>query len=611
MSQRGYAQEWQRAQVVLAGTVTAAATIGLLYWARSIFIPVALAVFLTFVFSPVVSWFERRRIGRTVSVILVVGLGLLVTGGLGSILVTQIAALTNTLPERHVEIVRKLTELKLKVTGTGESQFGRMAEEIVEVFSPKPPSQQAGEPPTVVVQTPGPSWLGQVESFATPALEILGQAAFAFLLTVFMLIKREDLRNRMIRLTGHGKVTTTTKAVDDASRRVSKFLFTQLLLNAGFAVIVLVGLLLMGVKYAVMWGALAFVMRYIPYIGSWIAAVPPALYVFAVTDGFGMTIAVASLFIVLELISNNVFEPLLYGPSMGLSEVAQLVAAGFWAFLWGPVGLILSGPLTVCLLVLGKNVARFEFLDVLLGDEPVLPERVTFYQRLAARDQDEASRIALASGDGEAEPADVFDRVIVPALCLAKRDRQEHDLNDEALGFVTDAAREIGEEVVLARPPWPAEGGSRVRVLIAPARDGVDSAAAELMSRLLDPGRWDVELATDQLLATELMSRIEGTNPAAVVIASLPPGGVAHTRYLVTRIKARFPDLRLVVGRWGRGEEFVDDVAQAGGADGVDDTLGGTRKRLTELHAVFSAAGVTADAAGNVRAVGTPGALVG
>ncbi|HYH67598.1 MAG TPA: hypothetical protein VD866_23070, partial [Urbifossiella sp.] len=315
--------------------------------------------------------------------------------------------------------------------------------------------------------------------------------------------------------------------------------------------------------------------------------------------------------IVLELISNNVFEPMLYGPSMGLSEVAQLVAAGFWAFLWGPVGLILSGPLTVCLLVLGKNVAKFEFLDVLLGDEPVLPERVTFYQRLAARDQDEASRIALASGDGEADPADVFDRVIVPALCIAKRERQERDLTDEGLEFVTDAAREIGEEVVLARPPEPSAGTNRVRVLIAPGRDEVDLAAAELMSRLLDPGRWDVELATDQLLAAELLTRIEETNPAAVVLASLPPGGVAHTRYLVTRIKARFPDLRVVVGRWGRGEDFGDDGAQASGADGVDDTLTDTRKRLTELHAVFSAAAVPSDAPGKVRAVGTAGALVG
>ncbi|QDU21245.1 AI-2E family transporter [Urbifossiella limnaea] len=610
MSQHGYAQEWQRAQVVLASIVSAAATIGVLYWARSIFIPVALAIFLTFVFSPVVTWFERRGIGRTLSVILVVGLALLVSGGLGAILAAQIASLSDVLPDRKDEIVRKLTEVKVAVVGSGESRFGKLIEEIGNIFAPQPRDQQPGAPPPVVVESPGPNWMGQVETFASPALEFVGQAAFAFLLTVFMLIKREDLRNRVIRLTGHGKVTTTTKAVDDASRRVSKFLFTQLLLNAGFALIVLVGLLLMGVKYAVMWGVLAFVMRYVPYIGSWIAAVPPALYVLAVTDGWGMTIAVAALFIVLELISNNVFEPLLYGPSMGLSEVAQLVAAGFWAFLWGPIGLILSGPLTVCLLVLGKHVSRFEFLDVLLGDEPVLPDRVAFYQRLAARDQDEASKIALATGDGD-DAAVVYDRVIVPALCLAKRDHQDHDLPDEGLRFVTTAAREIGEEVALEHPPAATEGERPVRVLIAAARDDVDQAGAELMSRLLDPNRWDVELATDEVLAAELLTRIERTKPAAVVIASLPPGGVAHTRYLVTRIKARFPDLRLVVGRWGRGEDFADDDAQAGGADWVDHTLAATRKRLTELHSVFDAAAVPSAENGKARVVGTAGALVG
>ncbi|MFO0801213.1 MAG: AI-2E family transporter [Gemmataceae bacterium] len=610
MSQHGYAQEWQRAQVVLASTVSAAATIGVLYWARSIFIPVALAIFLTFVFSPVVSWFERRGIGRTLSVMLVVGLALLVSGGLGAILASQIASLSDVLPDRKDEIVRKLTEIKASVVGSGESRFGKMIEEIGNIFAPKPRDQPPGASPPVIVESTGPNWMGQVETFASPAFEFVGQAAFSFLLTVFMLLKREDLRNRVIRLTGHGKVTTTTKAVDDASRRVSKFLFTQLLLNAGFAFIVLVGLLLMGVKYAVMWGVLSFVMRYVPYVGSWIAAVPPALYVLAVTDGWGMTVAVAALFIVLELISNNVFEPLLYGPSMGLSEVAQLVAAGFWAFLWGPIGLILSGPLTVCLLVLGKHVSRFEFLDVLLGDEPVLPDRVAFYQRLAARDQDEASKIALGTGD-DADAADVYDRVIVPALCLAKRDHQDRDLPDDGLRFVTTAAREIGEEVALEHPPAATEGERPVRILIAPARDDVDQAGAELMSRLLDPNRWDVELATDEVLAAELLTRIERTKPAAVVIASLPPGGVAHTRYLVTRIKARFPELRLVVGRWGRGEDFADDDAQAGGADWVDHTLAATRKRLTEWHPVFAAAAVPAVGSGNAKVVGTAGALVG
>lgn len=611
MSQRGYAQEWQRAQVVLAGTVVAAATVSVLYWARSIFIPLALAVFLTFVFSPVVSWFQRRGVGRTLSVFLVVGLGILITGGLGAIITTQVAALSQTLPERRVEIVRKITEAKAAVLGDGQSPLGDLIAEVGQIFAPKPRTGDAATPPPVVIESPGPSWMGQVESFASPALEVVGQAAFAFLLTVFMLLKREDLRNRMIRLTGHGKLTTTTKAVDDASRRVSRFLFTQLVLNTAFALVILGGLVVMGVNYALLWAVIAFVMRYVPYIGTWIGVLPPTLYVLAVTDGWGLTIGVVALFIGLELICNNVFEPMLYGPSMGISEVAQLVAAGFWAFLWGPIGLILSGPLTVCLLVLGKHVARFQFLDVLLGDEPVLPARVAFYQRLAARDQDEASEIALAVG-GEAEladPADVYDRVIVPALCLARRDHDDRDLADPDLGFVTRAAREIGEEVALARPAVSAGTDERVKVLIAPARDDLDQVAAELFGRVLDPNRWEPDVVTDELLAAELLERIEQTEPAAVVIASLPPGGVAHTRYLVTRIRGRFPDLKLVVGRWGRGEDFPDDT-QAGGADWMDPTMADTRKRLTEWYPVFAAAASPAPN-GKAKPVGTPAALVG
>jgi predicted PurR-regulated permease PerM len=608
MSQRGYAQEWQRALVALAGTAVASATIGALYWAREIFIPLALAIFLTFVFAPVVAWFERRRIGRIASVIVVVGLGLLVTGGLGVVITTQIASLSASLPDRQPEIVRKLTQAKLAVLGDGESRFGQLVDDVVRIFTPAPPAAQP-DAPQVIVQTPGPSWIGQVESFASPALQIVGQTAFAFLLTIFMLLKREDLRNRMIRLTGHGRVTTTTKAVDDASRRVSRYLFTQLLLNSGFGAVILVGLLGMGVKYALLWAFIAFVMRYVPYIGTWIGVVPPAVYALAISDGWGLMIGVLVLFLGLELVCNNVFEPMLYGPSMGLSEVAQLVAAGFWSFLWGPIGLILSGPLTVCLLVLGKYVTRLQFLDVLLGDEPVLAPRVAFYQRLAARDQDEASQIALATG-GDSDPAEAYDSVILPALCLAKRDHQAGDLSADELTVLTQMAREIGEEVSLVRSAVSVAADVRVRVLVAPARDEVDLAGAELLGRLLDPGRWDAEVVTAELLAAELLARIEEVQPAAVVIASLPPGGVAHTRYLVTRIKTRFPDLKLVVGRWGRGEDFPDDDAQAGGADWVDHTLADTRKRLAEWHPVFAAT-VTQAANGNSRAVGTAGALVG
>lgn len=615
MARGGYEADWQRALAAMSAAVVLSVVVAALYWARTIFMPVALAIFMTFVLSPVVAWFQRRGLGRSPAVILTVAGSVLLSAGLGLVIAQQVAGLSDTLAQdkERAALKARLEEAKRTVVGDGESKFGKLLDEVTGVFVPKSPDKSGA--PEVVVSTASPGWLAQVEEYATPALELVGQGAFAFLLTVFMLLKREDLRNRMIRLTGSGKVTTTTKAVDDASRRVSRFLLTQLLLNTAFAVVILVGLLVIGVRYAPLWAVIAFVMRYVPYIGTWIGVVPPAVFTLAVSETWGPAVAVVGLFVGLELICNNVFEPLLYGPSMGLSEVAQLVAAGLWAFLWGPIGLVLSGPLTTCLLVLGKYVSRFEFLDVLLGDEPVLEPKVAFYQRLAARDQDEAADIALAES-AKSDPVATFDRVVVPALCLAKRDEADGDLSKDDLRFAVRAAREVAEEVLAGAPKSAPEvvPDVRPRVLLCPARDEVDHAGTDLLAHLLDPVRWEIEMAADETLASELLARVEEFRPAAVVIGSLPPGGMAHTRYLVTRLRARFPDLKIVVGRWGRDAEFADDAEKAGaggGADAVEGTLAETVRRLNGWSAVFNAAAEPAPAAvvsGKARAVGTAGA---
>jgi predicted PurR-regulated permease PerM len=643
MARGRYSPEWQRALILLTATTVAVAVIAMLYWARSILIPVALAVFLAFVLAPLVTWTQRRGLGRTPAVALVVGLAVLVVFGIGVVVTQQVSSLTESLPDRRDAILAKVAAAREWLTGSGQSRLGQLAEEVSETISsnrrrpPAPtavaavvgapaaatrpeadgrglPARADSGPVPVVIESSSPSWISRVEGFLGPATEALGQAAFAFVLTVFMLLKREDLRNRMIRLIGFGRVTTTTKAVDDASQRISRYLLTQLVLNSSFGVVVGLGLYLLGVKYALLWAVIAFLMRYVPYIGTWIGLIPPTLFSLAMSEGWGQPVAVLALFIGLELICNNVFEPMLYGPSMGISEVALLVAAGFWAFLWGPVGLILSGPLTVCLLVLGKYVHRFEFLAVLLGDEPALDPQVAFYQRLTARDQDEAAAIALREAEQSA-PEAVYDAVIVPALCLAKRDHAEGELSDEDLGFALRAAREVAEEVAGVRAEEPKGGeASRIPILLCPARDEVDGVAVELLAHLLDPARWDVHVAAVDTLVSELLATIADRNPAAVVVGAVPPGGLAHSRYVVARIKARFPDVKVVVGRWGRGEEFPDDQAKPGvpGADWVDATLAETRKRLTEWHPVFTSAGEGGPAAGKgggkKHRVGTTGA---
>jgi predicted PurR-regulated permease PerM len=577
------ASDWQRALVALTATVVTATIIALLYWARSIFIPLTLAILLAFVLSPVVARLQRRGMGRTLAVLTTVGLVMLVTVGIGWILTQQVAQLADTLPDRREAIKEKLVAAKSWLVGESGSRFGDLIDDVTSVIAPK-----SANPNAVVVESASPSLMTQVNGYLNPAAEFLGQAAFTFILAVFMLLKREDLRNRVIWLLGDGKVTTTTKAVDDASQRISRYLMSQLLVNTSFGVVIALGLFALGVQYSLVWGVIATLMRYVPYIGTWIGLIPPVLFSFATAPGWGQPIAVFSLFLVLEMVCNNVIEPKLYGQSMGLSEVAQLVAAAFWAFLWGPVGLILSGPLTVCLLVLGHHVRRFEFFVVLLGDKPALHPRVAFYQRLAARDQDEAAEVALKEAE-ESSPEAAFDTVIVPALCLARRDHQEGDLDAADLRFVVQAAREIAVQIAEAAEARPAKVSSdeaRVRVLLCPARDEAEHVAAELLAQTLDPHRWEVKVTGDETLASELVELVEAFRPAVVVIATMPPGGLSHARYLMTRLRPRFPDMQLLVGRWG----CEDNIPQTPVgeslkyADGVDKTISETRKRLLELH---------------------------
>jgi predicted PurR-regulated permease PerM len=581
--------DWQRSLVTLAATVVTVVTIALLYWAKSIFIPLALAIFLAFVLYPPVMWLQHRGLGRTLAVIVMVGAVMLAALAIGVAVTHQVVELANTLPDRREDIKAKVAAAKNWLVGNGNSRFGQLVDDVAQVIDPKPQNQHA-----VVVEPPSPGLASRLDEFLSPAAEALGQAAFTFILTVFILIRREDLRNRMIRLLGDGKVTTTTRAVDDATRRISRYLLMQLIINTGFGLVIALGLFVLGVDYSLFWGFIAALMRYVPYIGTWIGLIPPVLFSFATAPawggGWGQPLAVLALFIGLEVICNNILEPWLYGSSMGLSEVAQLVAAGLWAFLWGPIGLILSGPLTACLLVLGKHVRRFEFLEVLLGDTPPLEPRVAFYQRLAARDQDEAAEIALEVA-GKEGPDPALETVLVPALGLARRDLDDGDLDPADFRFVIRAAREVAHEIGELREPAAVQpDAERIRVLVVPARDEAEHVAADILAGALDPARWETRVAGEETLASELVAAILEFRPSVVVLATLPPGGLSHCRYLVGRVRAKCPGVPVVVGRWGDAEpQAVDQAGPVKGAEGVDYSLAGTRKRLAELHPVLVA----------------------
>lgn len=574
------ASDWQRALIALSAVVVGSLIVAVLYFARSVFIPVALAIFLAFVLAPIVSRLQRRGLGRVPAVILTVSLVVCGSIAVGAVIAQQVVQLAGTLPDHREAIKERVTTVKGWVTGDGSSRFGQMIDELNAIIAPKP----ANENKVVVESAIG----AQVDSYLSPVAEALGQAAFTFILTVFMLLKREDLRNRMIRLLGDGKVTTTTKAMDDASQRISRYLLSQLMINVGFGVLVTIGLTLLGVPYALLWGFISTVMRYVPYVGTVVGMLAPVLFSFATAPawggGFGQPLAVIAWFLLLEAICNNIVEPKMYGKSMGLSEVAQLVMAAMWAFLWGPIGLILSGPLTVCLLVLGRHVRRFQFLEVLLGDRPALDPQVAFYQRLAARDQDEAAEVAVAHAK-ENTPEATFDEVMVPALCLARRDNEEGDLDAADLRFVNAATHEIAEEVAELRQVPTGSAEDRRRVLVVPARDETEHVAAELLALTLDPNRWEVKIAGDEALASELVAMVAEYRPQVVVIATMPPGGLSHAKYLITRLRQRFPEVKVVVGRWGCEDETAAvRVESLINTDGIDRTISDTRKRLNELH---------------------------
>jgi predicted PurR-regulated permease PerM len=599
--------DWQRALVALSATVVTTAIVGVLFWARSIFIPITLAIFLAFVLVPVVARLQRIGLGRTTAVITTVGLVICSSLGIGAVVVSQIMQLADTLPDRHEAIKAKVTAAREMVVGDGSNRFGQLVDDVTGIISPKPAQTN-----TMIVESSSPL-TAQLNTYLSPAAEMAGQAAFTFILTVYMLLRREDLRNRMIRLLGAGKVTTTTKAVDDASQRISRYLLSQFIVNSTFGLIIAIGMFALGVKYSILWGFIATIMRYVPYVGTWVGLIPPVLFSFATAPawggGWGQPIAVFALFIGLETFCNNVVEPTVYGQSMGLSEVAQLVAAAVWAFLWGPMGLILSGPLTVCILVLGRHVSRFNFWVVLLGDEPALEPRVAFYQRLTAHDQDEAADVAMDEAKKTSAEA-VFDTVVIPALCLARRDREEGDLDAADMNYIVTAAREVADEVAELLPAPTGNPNDRVRILLCPARDNTEQFAAELLALTLDSNRWEVKLAGDETLASELVEMVASFRPEVVLITAMPPGGLSHARYLLTRLRQRFPDVKLLVGRWGEETTLESRSEAIRNADGVDRTLAESRKRLAGLHPtlVTTETKSATERANKKEAVGTAGA---
>jgi predicted PurR-regulated permease PerM len=583
---------WQRAVVVLAGTAVFVVLVASMYWAQVVFIPAAMGIFLAFLLNPLVRGLQRWGLGRLPAVILAVLTGTLVMGGLGWLAVGQFTTLVDDLPTYTPNIKKKIEAVQHFGAG---SPIEHMIKEITEQLKPETADLGLGEPPAVVVQPDSPAWLGSLPTYLRPALETLAGMALAVVLAFFMLVKREDLRDRVIHLVGHGRVTLTTKAVDEACQRISRYLLMQLAVNGVYGLALAGGLFWIGVPQALLWGLLGGVLRYIPYLGGLITAVLLATLSLAIFPGWVPPLLVLGFILALELVTGNFLEPWLYGQSLGVSEVALLISAALWAFLWGPIGLVLSGPLAVCLVVLGKYVPALEFLAVLLGDEVVLAPHVSFYQRLLARDRDEAAQLFLDQAKTCSRER-VYDELLVPVLISLKRDRERDELTEADELFILEAIRDMTDlrlpkEVREGASESPAEGATRPKICAigCPVQDGADMLALEMFRQLLDPARWDLEIASPEMLSAEMVELAGEKAPAIVCVGALPPGGLAQTRYLCRRLRARLPDAKIVVGRFGlhaNVQQNQDQLREAG-ADQMETTLVEMRDHLNTWLPVF------------------------
>ncbi len=583
---------------------TAVLIIASLYWAQAVLIPVAISILLTFLLSPVADSLERLGLGRVFSVILIVILAFSFLAAVGWVVTLQLTSVANEIPTYRKNIQQKIADIRGAGKGGALEKVQKTAEEVKKELEKKDePAKVQPKPREVVVQGQQSSTFWPVPLDIAPMFERLASGGLAIALVIFMLIQREDLRNRLIRLVGYGRLTTTTRALEEASQRISRYLLMQSIINVFFGVTVAIALGLIGLPYALLWGFLAAMLRFIPYVGPWAAAIMPSALSMIVFEGWLWTALIVAVFLVLELINNMILEPLLYGESAGVSEVGLLVAIAFWTWLWGPVGLILATPLTVCVVVLSKYVPELDFISILMSDEPVMKSDISYYQRLLAGDQDEAA--GIVEEHLKTHPVEkIYDEVLVPALNYAKRDRSLGRLAENDQQLIFQATREIIEDLDESKPESSSSRTTfseatmidqnspstapKVLIVGCPVRDEANELALLMFWQLLDPARYELALLAHQTLTSEVIEQIAEKNPALVCIASLPPGGLAQTRYLCKRLRKRFPNLKIIVGRWGSRNENNGNSLLAAGADKVGTTMIETRDQVIQLSQISS-----------------------
>jgi len=564
-----------------------AVVVAALYLAKGVLVPMALAVLLSFLLSPVCDWLERRRLGRIPAVVATALVGFAVLGGAAWMAVVQVSDLAPRMPEYETNLKAKLQSANAQFSAT-LGRVTRTAQGMSESVSPvelaQAPQGTKEWPYSVRIISSPPSPLQVFGSMFGTVLEVLGSIGVVIVLVLFFLIRRDDLRDRFILLVGHGQMTLTTQLLEDAGTRVSRYLATEFLLNVIFGTAVGGGLYLIGVPNPILWGILATTLRFIPYLGPWLAAAMPIGLSMAISGDWVAPSLTIALFVVLELIANNVLEPWLYGKRTGVSAVAVLLAAVFWTWLWGVAGLLLATPLTVCLLVVGKHVPQLSFLNTLLGDKPVFEPTQRVYQRLLAGDDEEATEL-LDEYFEHTPLVEVYDTVLIPALASAETHWRRGELEEGRHKFILQTLKsmiqERGErqqelhknESSEAVKEAEADSGLADRtglpplcVLCLPAHGEGDELCGMMLAQVVDIRECVVETvpATATAMASELVDYVEQRNPDVVCISAAPPAAVAHARRLRMRLRRRFPKLNLVVGLWSAPGDLNEATERIG-----------------------------------------------
>lgn len=588
---------------LLVGLQTIVLTVVVLYFGQPILCPLVLAILLIFLIRPVVLWQERHGLPRAAAIVLVLLALLLGIGAVGGAVTGQLHELALHLDEYKGHIHAKLESLH----GTKFKAFDNVRSMVFEVVdslklggqdqgqtasetSPSATSQNQGaqsaqpsqpsgnrsripriepsEPQEVRIVKGGPSALDVLRMAWSTLSEPLTMVLVVLVLVIFGLAEFEELRNRVLRLAGQNKLTLTTRTLDDVGRRIGRYLLANAAVNGGFGFVWYLGLLAVGVDYAAFWGFLAAVLRFLPYIGAPCAAALAIGMAFIQFPDWGHPAIAAGIYLTLELITNYLIEPLTYGRTAGVSAMALLVAAVFWTWIWGPMGLLLSVPMTVALAVLGKHVPQFESLGILLGDEQALEPYVSFYQRLVAGDNEEAAAL-LEKELATAPRLTVYDRLFLPALGLAERDSSQGHLDQRDRDGVWHEAHDLLEENAPAHPEnHPENSAVRLRIAGCPVEDPADELALLMLEHVLPEG-CELTLLGMRLMTSEKVSAVCGEPFDAVVISDVGPGGDLQLRHLCKRIRQEAPDLRIVVGRWDyRGDrERMTANLRARGAD--------------------------------------------